>query len=115
VNDDNDNDDEGGDEDEEMTVVDDRDHAEDGDEELPTPVSWRSGLLAPRTPPTLAINVHVCTPPAYYESEGRERRRSRRRPSCIHMNGRRCDTLLGSEAEREREREGEQVGGKQKR
>ncbi|KAJ7721088.1 hypothetical protein B0H14DRAFT_587594 [Mycena olivaceomarginata] len=104
-------DDEGGDEDEEMTVVDDRDHAEDGDEELPTPVPWRSGLLAPHTPPTLSVNVHICAPPAYYESKGRGR--SRRRPSRIRMNGRRRRRPTRRRSGRGRGKE--QVGGKRKR
>jgi hypothetical protein len=68
-----------------VTVVDDQDHAEDGDGELPTPVPWCSELLAR---PTLNVNVHICVPPAYYESEGEGR--SRRRPSHIRLNGRRC-------------------------
>ncbi|KAJ7798789.1 hypothetical protein B0H14DRAFT_3156744 [Mycena olivaceomarginata] len=37
-----------------------------GDEELPTPVPWRS----PLGPPAPSINVHVGAPPVYYESEG---------------------------------------------
>jgi hypothetical protein len=63
-------------------------HAEDGDGELPTPVPWCSGLLAPRTPPTLSVNIHVCAPPTYYESKGEGR--SCRHLSRIRMNGRRC-------------------------
>jgi hypothetical protein len=82
-NDDNNNN-EGGDEDEEMTVVDSRDHAEDGDKELRHP--YRGTLSCLRLPP-LSVNVHVCALPAYYESEGRGR--SRRHPSRIHMHGRR--------------------------
>ncbi|KAJ7799400.1 hypothetical protein B0H14DRAFT_3787948, partial [Mycena olivaceomarginata] len=34
-----------------------------------------------------SVNVHVCAPPAYYESEGEGE--ERRRPSRIRMNGRR--------------------------
>ncbi|KAJ7824286.1 hypothetical protein B0H14DRAFT_2823960 [Mycena olivaceomarginata] len=72
--------------------------------ELPTPVPWRSDLLAPRTPPALSLNVHVGAPPAYYESEGEgeERRRLEATPTPYSR-------------EEEREREGEQVGGKRKR
>ncbi|KAJ7740289.1 hypothetical protein B0H14DRAFT_2638116 [Mycena olivaceomarginata] len=80
------------DEDEGMTVVDDRDHAEDGDEELPTPrqhprrraacvLREQGGGEEPQTPVPHSYEREA-TPPPY------------------------------SEAEREREREGEQVGGK---
>jgi hypothetical protein len=58
------------DEDGEMTVVDGRECGGDEDSELPTPVPWRSDLLAPRTPPALSVDVHVGALPAYYESEG---------------------------------------------
>ncbi|KAJ7833772.1 hypothetical protein B0H14DRAFT_3710253 [Mycena olivaceomarginata] len=87
-----DDDDKGGDEDEEMTAVDDQDHAEDGDGELPTPVPWRSGLLVPQQ----GGGEEPQTPVLYsYEREAM--------PTPY------------SEAEQERKREGEQVGGKRKR
>ncbi|KAJ7327466.1 hypothetical protein DFH08DRAFT_1084684 [Mycena albidolilacea] len=65
ADDDDYDDDEGGGEDEEY-----QDHAEDGDGELPTPVPWRSELLAPHTLPVLSVDGHVCAPPTYHESEG---------------------------------------------
>ncbi|KAJ7662999.1 hypothetical protein B0H14DRAFT_3539955 [Mycena olivaceomarginata] len=98
--------DEGEDEDGEMTVVDNRECG--GDEELATPVPWRSDLLAPRTPPALSVNVHVGALPAYYKSEGEGEELQ------TPVSG-----LYSREAEREREgegeREGEQVDGKRKR
>jgi hypothetical protein len=107
--DDNDvDDDEAGDGDEEMMIVDDRDHAEDGDGELPTLVPWRSELLAPRTPPVLSVDVHVCTPPADYKSEEPQ-------TPVPYLYEWEATPTPYLEAAREREREGEQVGGKQKR
>ncbi|KAJ7858513.1 hypothetical protein B0H14DRAFT_3447218 [Mycena olivaceomarginata] len=72
ADDDDDKDDEGGDEDE-MTVVDDRDHAEDGAKELPAPVPWCSELLAPRTPPVLSVDVHAGASPRTTRARGRGR------------------------------------------
>ncbi|KAJ7798226.1 hypothetical protein B0H14DRAFT_38443 [Mycena olivaceomarginata] len=81
ADDDDDDDDEGDDEDEGVTVVDDQDHAEDGDGELPTPVPWCSELLAR---PTLNVNVHICVPPAYYETgEGGGRRAGGREAEAV--------------------------------
>ncbi|KAJ7843230.1 hypothetical protein B0H14DRAFT_3456336 [Mycena olivaceomarginata] len=111
-NDDND-DNEGGDEDEGMTVVDDRDHAQDGEEELPTPVPWRSEL-APRTPPTLAsTSTSACRPRITRVRGGGGGGEGEEPQTPVpHLYEWEATPAPYSEAEREREREGEQVGGK---
>ncbi|KAJ7327430.1 hypothetical protein DFH08DRAFT_1084672 [Mycena albidolilacea] len=115
VDEDEDGDDseEGEDEDGEMTVIDDRNDREcGGDEELATPVPWRSDLLAPRTPPALSVNVHVGAPPAYYESEGE---REEPQTPVPGLYSRETTPTPYTRGEEERQREGEQVGGKRKR
>ncbi|KAJ7810081.1 hypothetical protein B0H14DRAFT_1490606 [Mycena olivaceomarginata] len=98
-----------------MPVVDDRDRAEDGDEELPTPVPWRSELLAPRTLFALSVNVHVSALSAYHESEEGEEPQMPV-PELYGSHEREVTptpyTRWEEEREREREGEGKQLGGK---
>jgi hypothetical protein len=87
-----------------MTVVDSRDHVQDGNEELPTPVPWRSELLAPRTSPHSPSTFTSACRPRITRARGGEE------PHTPVSYEREATPTPYSEAEREREREGEQVG-----